>query len=211
MSDDTAGNSTGDTIGDTTGDTTDLSDLVAFHDPVRRRLVDVLTGHGPSTVTSLARALDLRVGSVSHHLRTLERAGFVEPAPELATDGRTSWWRLVDRTWHWSPEDFDQPADRHRARAAQRLAARHQGQVLNAWAARQGEHEAEWRRAAFSTEVTTRATAPELAALLERLDATVQEWLGGITRDDGQQREPVTFFGYGLPVCVDGPGVSLSG
>lgn len=192
-------------------DTTDLGDLVAFHDPTRRRLVDLLAAHGPSKVSTLARAMGAQVGSVSHHLRILERAGFVEPAPDLATDARTSWWRLADRTWAWSLDDFEQPADQHRARTAHRLAARHQGQMLGAWAAQLGAYDEEWRRAAFSTEVTTHATAGELAILLERLDDTVQEWLTSITRDDGQERLPVTFFGYGFPFGADGPEVTRAG
>ena len=178
---------------------TSLSDLIAIHEPVRRRLVDLLAAHGPSRVTTLAQEIGAQVGSVSHHLRTLELAGFVERAPELAVDGRTSWWRLVDRTWSWSVEDFDAPADRHQARAAQHLSVRHHGEMLRAWAARRQACPEDWRRAAFSTDLTTRATPAELGDLLDRLDATIQEWLGTIPRDDGQEREPVLFFGYGFP------------
>ncbi|GEP38287.1 transcriptional regulator [Nocardioides psychrotolerans] len=176
-----------------------MSELIAFREPLRRRLVDLLAARGPCTVSTLAREVGAAVGSVSHHLRALEKAGFVEPAPELATDGRTSWWRLVDKTWSWSLEDFDAPADQHRARGAERLAVRHQGEMLRAWAARRDRCPETWRRAAFSTEVNTRATPAELADLLTRLDTTLDEWLGSITRDDDQEREPVVFFGYGFP------------
>lgn len=179
---------------------TSLSQIIAIHEPVRRRLVDHLAAHGPSRVTSLARALGEQVGSISHHLRTLERAGFVERATELATDGRTSWWRLVDTTWSWSLEDFDHPAEQHQARAAQRLATRHHGELLNAWGAGREKWPEEWRRSGFSTDVTTRATPAELAELLDRLDSTLQEWLESIPRDDGQERQPVLFFGYGFPL-----------
>src|SRR6478609_9324059 len=105
---------------------TPIETLRAFHHPTRRRMVDYLYLHGPTQVGTLARELDQQVGSISHHLRMLQRAGVVAPAPELATDGRTSWWRLEQDTLSWSVEDFDGAADRTQARAAQRLNIDHQ-------------------------------------------------------------------------------------
>ncbi len=181
---------------------TPMSELIAIHEPLRRRLVELLAAQGPSKVTTLASATGRQVGSISHHLRTLERAGFVEPAPELATDARTSWWRLTDRSWQWSPDDFDHPADHHQARTAERLTTRHHGELLNAWGADRDRWPEAWRRSAFSTDVTTLATATELADLLDRLDATIQGWLDSIPRDDGQERRAVVFFGYGCPLST---------
>jgi DNA-binding transcriptional ArsR family regulator len=91
--------------------------LTAVHHPVRRRIIDYLVLHGPSQVGTLAQAFGEQVGSISHHLRMLERVDVVERAPELATDGRTSWWRYKRLSISWSPDDFsDSPADLHRAR-----------------------------------------------------------------------------------------------
>lgn len=188
----------------TNGPSHDISELVAFHEPTRRRLIDYLAANGTSQVTTLAHALEAQVGSVSHHLRMLERAGFVERAPEHSTDGRTSWWRLVDKTWSWSVEDFDLPAERQQARAAQRLGTRHQAEMLNAWTRRQEGYDEQWRRSAFSTDLTTHATASELSDLLDRLDATLGDWQGSLTKEDGQEREPVHFFAYGFPFRVGG-------
>src|SRR4051812_388939 len=88
-----------------TGMTT-IETLRAVHHPTRRRMIDLLYLHGPSQVGTLARELGEQVGSISHHLRMLERAGVVAPAPELMTDGRTSWWRLVESSMSWSVDDF---------------------------------------------------------------------------------------------------------
>ena len=74
---------------------TTIDVLRAVHHPTRRRIIEYLYINGDSQVGSLARDLDQQVGSISHHLRMLERAGVVERAPELAVDGRTSWWRAV--------------------------------------------------------------------------------------------------------------------
>src|SRR6478672_4310172 len=91
---------------------TSIEILRAVHHPTRRRMVDFLYLHGPSQVGTLARELGEQVGSISHHLRMLERAGVVAHAPELSTDGRTSWWRLEQDTLTWSAEDFDGAAER---------------------------------------------------------------------------------------------------
>ncbi|WP_448630094.1 ArsR/SmtB family transcription factor [Cellulomonas soli] len=55
--------------------------LVAVHHPLRRRLLDYLSVEGPAKVGTLAAHLDQQVGSISHHLRMLERVGVVERAP----------------------------------------------------------------------------------------------------------------------------------
>ena len=106
---------------------TSIEILRAVHHPTRRRMVEFLHLHGPSQVGTLARELGEQVGSISHHLRMLERAGVVAHVPELSTDGRTSWWRLELASLEWSVEDFADPAaDRAQARAAERLNLDHQ-------------------------------------------------------------------------------------
>ncbi|MEO5709074.1 MAG: winged helix-turn-helix domain-containing protein [Nocardioidaceae bacterium] len=45
---------------------------------MRRRMLEFLTLHGPSTVGAITAGLGQQVGSVSHHVKTLGRAGFVK-------------------------------------------------------------------------------------------------------------------------------------
>jgi DNA-binding transcriptional ArsR family regulator len=174
--------------------------LTAVHHPVRRRIFDHLVTHGPTQVGTLARGLGQQVGSVSHHLRMLERAGVVERAPELATDGRTSWWRASLDTLRWSVDDYaDRPADRARAQVAERLNVEHQVAKLVDWKRRNAAYDEEWRRAAFSNDSLTLATSEELADLQEALTTTVRLWREAIDTDDGQEREPVFVFQHGFP------------
>jgi DNA-binding transcriptional ArsR family regulator len=181
---------------------TSIETLRAVHHPTRRRIIDVLGLDGPRRVGQLADALDEQVGSISHHLRVLERAGVVGRVPELATDGRTSWWRLEVRSLAWSVEDFaDSPADRAQAKAAERVNIDHQLGRLSAWKRSADAAPASWRRAAFTTDTTTRATAEELAALHEALEATLRDWRSGIDTDDGQERRPVFVFAHGFPTA----------
>lgn len=179
---------------------TSIDTLRAVMQPTRRRMIEYLHLHGPSQVGALASALDQQVGSISHHLRMLERAGVVAKAPELATDGRTSWWRLAQTTISWSMDDFSSdPATRAQVLAAERLNIDYQLAKLAAWKrAADGAGEM-WRRAAFSSDLAASATPEELAALHDALARVWQEWRDSIDVDDGQDRRSVFVFVHGFP------------
>ena len=180
---------------------TSIETLQAVHHPMRRRIIDYLFVRGPSQVGALARVLDQQVGSISHHLRMLERVGVVARVPELAVDGRTSWWRLDDASISWSVEDFaDNPADRAQARAAERLNIDYQLGRLSTWKQRREVMGEDWRRAAFTSDVLATATSEELTALGQALVRTWNEWRESIDREDGQAREPVFVFAHGFPI-----------
>lgn len=175
--------------------------ITAVHHPVRRRIVDFLSLHGPSQVTTLARALEQQVGSISHHLRMLERAGIIERADDPNGDRRTSWWQPVRRSFSWSVDDFsDSPADAMLAREAERVNISTQLQRLQAWH-RGSARLPEWGRAAFSTDTLTWATPEELATLSAALNATIDAWRQGIDRADGADRRPVFVFAHGFPTA----------
>ena len=179
---------------------TSIELLRAVHHPTRRRILDFLYLHGPSQVGTLARELGEQVGSVSHHLRMLERADVVSRAPELATDGRTSWWRLETASISWSVEDFEEnAANRTQARAAERLNIDHQLGKLATWKRESPGADPAWRQAAFSADFLALATPEELTALHEALVRTVREWQAGIDVDnDAARREPVFVFAHGF-------------
>lgn len=81
-------------------------EISALSNARRRELVDLLNVHGPASVGKLAEVSQMAVGSVSHHVRVLARAGLVEPAPEYAADTRESWWRTSGRSSRWSSRSF---------------------------------------------------------------------------------------------------------
>jgi predicted ArsR family transcriptional regulator len=163
-------------------------------------MIEYLHLHGPSQVGTLAAALDQQVGSISHHLRMLERAGVVAKAPELATDGRTSWWRLVQTEISWSIDDFStDPATRTQVRAAERLNIDYQLTKLAAWKRAASAAGEAWRRAAFSSDFAASATPEELARLHEALARAWKEWRDAIDVDDGHDRESVFVFFHGFP------------
>lgn len=177
----------------------DISVITAVHHPLRRRIYDYLLLYGTAQVTAVARALDSQVGSISHHLRMLERAGVVERAPDPTGDRRTSWWTVARRGLSWSAEDYsDSPADALLAREAQRQGIRMQMERLQRWHRRRGDPAyAEYD--ASNTETTAWASPDELRDLSARILTTLRDWQDGIALDDGQQRSPVFVFAHAFP------------
>lgn len=75
---------------------TDLVALKALAHPIRLQALGRLRSHGPATASELARALEESTGSLSYHLRQLERFGFV--ADDISRDGRERRWKAVDES-----------------------------------------------------------------------------------------------------------------
>jgi predicted ArsR family transcriptional regulator len=69
--------------------------LRAIAHPVRNRILTELGATGPMRAAGVARVLDVPANQASFHLRQLAKYGLVEPAPELARDGRDRVWRPV--------------------------------------------------------------------------------------------------------------------
>jgi DNA-binding transcriptional ArsR family regulator len=178
----------------------DVDKIAAMAHPARRRILDLLSAYGPATVGSLARDSAERVGSVSHHLKMLARAGLVEEAPELARDRRESWWRIVRASWSWSVADFDDdPAGRVIAEAAERGQLRACVENVHAWFQQRDRYDRDWRQAAFSSTSRLNLSAAELGELGRRLSDLMIEFAESIDTDDGQERESVFAFSYVVP------------
>lgn len=178
----------------------EITVITAVHHPVRRRIFDYLVLYGTSQVTAISRALELQVGSVSHHLRMLERAGVVERGDDPGGDRRTSWWQLARRSFTWSADDYvDAPAEALLAREAERQGIRAQIERLQQWRrVRTQPPYADYD--AFNTESLAWATPDELADLQDRLRATLDQWRASIDTDDDAPRKPIFFFAHGFPM-----------
>jgi DNA-binding transcriptional ArsR family regulator len=181
----------------------DVDKIAAMAHPVRRRILELLGAYGPATVGSLARDTGERVGSVSHHLKMLARAGLIEEAPELARDRRESWWRIVRASWSWSVADFDDdPAGKVVAEAAERDQLRGCVGNVQTWFEQRDSYPHEWRQAAYSGTSRLNVSAAELAELGRRITDVMIEFAESIDTDDGQERESVFAFSYAVPVAL---------
>ncbi|MGA5501156.1 ArsR/SmtB family transcription factor [Streptomyces umbrinus] len=72
----------------------DPAALKALAHPLRLKILRHLAVSGPATSTTLAAALGENTGTLSYHLRRLERGGFIEDVPERP-NSRERWWRAV--------------------------------------------------------------------------------------------------------------------
>lgn len=177
----------------------EISVITAINHPLRRRIYDHLLLYGTTQVTTLARALESQVGSISHHLRMLERAGLVHREPDPAGDRRTSWWRIARRGLTWSVDDFSgSPAEAMLAREAQRQGIRMQIERLQRWQ-RRHDDPAFAAYDASNTETMAWATPDELRDLSARVLTALAEWRDSVDLDDGQERTPVFFFAHAFP------------
>ncbi|MGC4875279.1 ArsR/SmtB family transcription factor [Micromonospora sp. DT43] len=179
---------------------TDSRVLAAMAHPLRRRLMDVLKVHGPSTVGLLAERTDQAPANVSHHLKVLAAADLVTEAPELARDRRERWWRLVTRGVAWSSRDFDaDPAARAVADAATSLNLDRHVALARAWHAADESAQATWADAAFSNDRWLHLTPDELAELGREVTDLLARWGERGVPDDGGERQPVFVFVHGVP------------
>jgi hypothetical protein len=100
----------------------------------------------------------------------------------------------------WSTADFDDdPAAQAVASAAVSLNLERQVSLVRAWyAVREAEHET-WGNAAFSTDKWLRLTPGELGEVEREIHEVLARWATREMPDDGQTRQPVFLFAYGVP------------
>ncbi|GAA1979538.1 helix-turn-helix domain-containing protein [Amycolatopsis minnesotensis] len=174
--------------------------LAAMAHPLRRRLLDVLTVHGPATATMIAERTGQTVANVSHHLRVLHGSGLLEEAPELARDRKQRWWRRTSASLRWSSHDFTRdPADTAIAEAAQSLNLDRHTNLVRTWLAAGEDERARWGDSAFSTDRWLHLTPDELRQCAAEITGVLDRWAGRRVPGDGRQRSPVFVFAHGVP------------
>ncbi len=155
---------------------TDPQVLKGLAHPLRQLLYRLLVQLGPSTVTALADHVEADPGQVSYHLRELGRRGFIEEAPELARDRRERWWRAVPGSIAWSTTQFDDPAARAAAEAAQRQLVVDEFERLQHYEATKDGWGPEWTSAVSTSNSYLRLTAEEMRGLADELNEVIARW-----------------------------------
>lgn len=178
----------------------DSAVLAALAHPLRRRLMDILRVYGPATVGTLAERTGEAVGNVSHHLKVLGASNLIEEAPELARNRRERWWRQVSSGLRWSTRDFqDDPASAAVAEVAQAMLLDTHVNAAKAWFAHSEEEKGVWSDASFSSDKWLNLSASELTELSVQVHDLLRQWAQRDTPQDGQERQPVLVFAYGIP------------
>ena len=168
----------------------DAGPMRALAHPLRLRILGILRVEGPQSVGRLAEATGVASGSVSYHLATLAKHGFVVPAPDLERDGRERWWKAAhEMTSSQSAEFLDDP-ERREAHDAMRRAVldSYHRELLHALDAELALDPA-WVAASDSSDGGANLTLAEFRELGAELEALREKWWGyGRTPRPGTRR-----------------------
>lgn len=154
------------------------SALKSLAHPLRVRIYDELSAYGPLTASGLGERLGESSGSMSYHLRQLERSGLVRENTARGK-GRERWWERVPGSVA-VPDARSLPPG-----SAERLAAK---LVEDEWMRTREQNfrdfvtegdqifDAEWLDIATSDTINLRLTAEQLGALVAELDVVFMKY-----------------------------------
>lgn len=155
----------------------DPSGLRAMAHPLRLQLIGSLRVDGPQTVGMLSERLDAAPGSISFHLGTLERHGFVEQAPDLARDRRERWWRATAERTTFEPVDLhDDPAQRAAGRAMRQAIVQQYAAGQLTYLETEDTLDPAWIAAATMGDDAMWLTPAQLRELSDELEALASRW-----------------------------------
>ncbi len=161
-----------------------LNALMALHQPVRRRIYELLATDGPQPVGRIAARLAIAPGSVSHHMKQLHKSGFIEPVDDVMGDTRHSWWRAIDRRFAWDPDAYpDGSMAAQIALSAEQANLAHQDAAVRDWMRRRYALPAPWRSTWNLQETLVNATPEQCAVLEQRLRQLLSAWHEECTAD----------------------------
>lgn len=160
-------------------DVRDPKALRALAHPLRLTLLGLLRRDGAHSVGELSELVDAAPGSVSYHLGTLQRSGFVVEAPELARDGRERWWRAAHLSTHFDPGELGERPETAAAARAMRavILQSYLGEQL-AYLDAEPALDRDWVDAATSGDTIAYLTADETRRLSDELEALAERWAG---------------------------------
>ncbi|MBO3664085.1 ArsR/SmtB family transcription factor [Microbacterium stercoris] len=153
-----------------------VAELRALGHPLRMRIFDILSQHGPQTSSTLAELTGESSGSTSYHLRILAKQDLIREIPERSV-GRERWWERPRGQTSWGDtEETRTPAGRAALQAATSEFHRLRNEDTTDFFTRRVDREPEeWRDVSSSFTTTTRMTAAQLGELAERIEALITE------------------------------------
>lgn len=155
----------------------DVAALKALAHPLRARLLDLLSQHGPSTATTLGARLGESSGSTSYHLRQLEKHGLVHELPDRGT-ARDRWWQRTEGRFSIgsSGAGAPSPAEQTATQLAALALQDSENDLVRDWTTRdQQSVPAEWRGVSGSSTYLA-LTPDEYDAMWQEIAAVVDRY-----------------------------------
>lgn len=176
--------------------------LKSLAHPLRVRIYDELSSYGPFTASGLGERLGESSGSMSYHLRQLERAGLVREDTTRGK-GRERWWERTPGSIA-VPDARTLPpgsADRLAVKLLEEEWFRSREQNLREFIV-EGEHVFgdEWLDIATSDTINLRLTPEQLAGLVTDLDAVLAKYLAAYKRTPSPGSRPVQIHVNAFPL-----------
>ena len=143
---------------------TDPERIRALAHPLRLELLDFLDEVQEATATQCADRTGESVANCSFHLRTLAKAGFIEPA---SPRGRERPWRPTSQGGRHLDIDPENPASIRAIGELIGLQVLREAERFRTFMSRNTEQPPEWRDTVSLTSVTLWATADEMRDLVQ--------------------------------------------
>jgi DNA-binding transcriptional ArsR family regulator len=165
----------------------DPRSIRALAHPLRLELESLVGRSGRLTTADAARELGISHGLASHHLHQLAKYGFVEQVG--GADNRERPWQLVATSV--SHEGIEEkPGGAAAVAVFEQVAAERTLESLLDWQERRGNWPAGWREHTGVGRSTVYLTERELAGLVGRIEAAINELIEERPLDDLSSRPP---------------------
>lgn len=151
----------------------DVAQLRAFSHPTRARILQLLMASDPMTTGEIGETLHETIGTISYHIRQLEKAGLIRKIPSPDGDGRKSVWTSPDHGLA-----FDLHADTDCALTDAVINASEAAKQEAYARYRQAAHRlpTEWTAGAANASYITRLTAEEFRQMTQEMLDLVDRW-----------------------------------
>lgn len=153
---------------------TDPSRIRALAHPLRLELLDFLGDVGEATATRCAEHTGETVANCSFHLRTLAKAGFIEPA---TSRGREKPWRVASRS-RMLDVDPEDPTSFYAMSELVGLVLSREAERVRSFMAAHPHRPDAWRDTVSVTTTAFWATADEMRELVEAVTHLTDRFAG---------------------------------
>lgn len=152
----------------------DVSSLRAVSNPTRMRILGLLRTRGAMTVGEIGSSVGIASGSVSYHMRQLERAGLAAVDDADDHDGRRRWWRACHVAM--SPVRLGEAQDAASVVDYKRAVSQTYRDVYARFLDNMETVELPWADAATNLDAAVELTLDEFAAMNAELESLLHRW-----------------------------------
>ena len=184
--------------------TLDLESLKALAHPLRVRIVDAMAVHGQFTASGLAERLGESSGSMSYHLRQLEKHGFVREVEGKGT-ARERWWERTPGGLTLRADRLEKgPAADEASTLVMRQWEHAKSSRLIAFTEKASQMSPEWMDASTLMTANLKATHAQLNELVEAFSEHILPLIDRLRAEPSAEARPVQIHFNAFPVLDDG-------